>query len=125
MTDLFLLIVDRDCNRENHAARAQARDSEHHARLLACLAVQELEVWLLALYRTELGVRWPEVREECDPKERFAEPLLQSLGHKGAGGGRKQAMQALRGQLPGLLALCDELGVLRGRIAEFVSKHPG
>lgn len=117
MTDFFVLVVDRDCNRQGHDAKAAARETEHHGKLFACVAVQELEVWMLALYRDELGVRWPDVRSECDPKERWAEPLLQKLGTSGPGGGRKKAMRALKGQLQSLLSVCSELQELKTKLA--------
>lgn len=44
MIDLFLLVIDRDCDRTGHEARARARESEHPARLIAALAWQEIEV---------------------------------------------------------------------------------
>lgn len=53
MTDVFLLVVDRDCDRRAHVALATARESEHD-KLFACVAIQELEVWLLALYKDQL-----------------------------------------------------------------------
>ncbi len=117
MTDLFLLVADRDCDRRTHSAKAAEREKEHPRKLMACLAIEEVEVWMLALHREDLGARWSAVRSHCDPKEEWAEQLLQSLGRGGPGGGRKRAMQALRGQLQTLLSLCDELQELRRRLA--------
>jgi hypothetical protein len=119
MTDLFVLVIDRDCDRQGHSTKAAAREREHPGRLVACVAVQELEVWMLALYRDRLGgARWPEVREDCDPKERWAEPLLKRIGTGGPGGGRKKAMQALKGQLQSLLSVCPELEELKQKLAK-------
>jgi hypothetical protein len=115
MTDLFLLCVDRDCDRRGHSQQARAREGEH-ADLLACVAVEEIEVWMLALHRAELADGWTTIRSECDPKERWAEPLLRALGTSGPGAGRKNAMRALRGQFRSLLSLCSELQELRERI---------
>ncbi|MEX1361880.1 MAG: hypothetical protein AB1Z98_02070, partial [Nannocystaceae bacterium] len=53
MQDLFVLMVDRDCDRLGNSTKAAARVAEHEGRLLACLAHQEVEVWMLALHRTE------------------------------------------------------------------------
>lgn len=112
-TDLFLLLIDRDCNRMGHEARAQARVAEHSGRLLACLALQELEVWMLALHKSACKAPWTEVRQHCDPKEKYAEPLLEKLGTDGPGGGRKQAMRELKGHWKSLRTLCEELQTLQ------------
>jgi hypothetical protein len=119
MTDLFVLIVDRDCDRQGHEAKARARQSEHPGKLVACVAVQELEVWMLALYKDQLHESWQNIRAHCDPKEQWAEPLLKKLGSAGPGAGRKRAMQALKGKLKTLLSLCDELNDLRNRLQAF------
>ena len=116
MIDLFLLVVDRDCNRDGNDAKAAVRAREHDGKLIACLARQEVEVWLLALHTDQLDTPWQAVRAECDPKERFGEPLLQRLGSVGPGAGRKAAMRALPGNLRPLLSRCDELAQLKADI---------
>lgn len=117
MEDLFVLVVDRDCNRKGTESKAQARATEHEGRLLACVARQEVEVWMLALHAEKIERPFREVREECDPKELFAEPLLDRLGPRvGPGAGRKAAMRALAGNIRSLMARCDELGGLRAQI---------
>ncbi len=114
MVDLFLLIVDRDCNRERNEERAEARQREHEGKLLACVAHQEVEVWMLALYADRLDVTgFAEVRQECDPKERWAEPLLRGFGGSGPGKGRKRAMSALKGSWRSLAGRCPELLALQ------------
>lgn len=78
MIDLFLLIVDRDCVESRQAqldARA-AQAKEAGKSMLGCLAVEEVEVWALALHRSELPSQWSEVRRECHPKERYFDPLV-------------------------------------------------
>lgn len=130
MIDLFLLTVDRDCNRENNSSRAEARCREHQGKLIACLAIEEVETWMLALYRPDVrkmfGVRWSEVRAECDPKERFAEIFLERCGWSAAvGGGRKKAMRPLGTQWSGLLQVCDELAELRDAVARWASTAQG
>jgi hypothetical protein len=117
MIDLFLLIVDRDAD-EHRAQRARMREAEHPGRLLACLAVEELEVWMLALHRERLPASWEEIRGERDPKERFAHPFLAAHAPKlDAGQGRKWAMRDLGTRWKGLLAVCPELADLKNRIA--------
>lgn len=119
MIDLFLLMVDRDCDRSGHVAKAAARERDH-ARLVACLAIQEVEVWMLAVFPTPpVSIR--EIRAHCDPKEAYAEPFLTERGwSRGVGKGRKQAMtEGLRGSgYRRLLSRCRELCDLRERLAE-------
>jgi hypothetical protein len=117
MIDLFLVLVDRDgvATREQVA---EAREAEHAGRLLVCLAIEEIEVWMLALHRPALGQRWPDVRAERDPKERYAEPFLEQRAPKGSKGrGRAWAMRELGQGYRGVLDVCEELKELRDRIA--------
>ncbi|MBI5547251.1 MAG: hypothetical protein HY901_25495 [Deltaproteobacteria bacterium] len=123
MTDLFVLMIDRDCNRERNEERALARQSEHPGRVLACVAVQELEVWMLALHAERIGAPWGTVRQECDPKERWAEPLLKQIGSEGPGRGRKRAMQALAGNWRSLRSRCPELQGLQDAVRNFVERR--
>lgn len=116
MIDLFVLVVDRDCDRRGNSRKALERQSEHATKLIACVAKEEVEVWLLALYADRLPVPLKEVRAHCDPKEVWAEPLLASLGRQGPGGGRKNAMRALAGSWRSLRDRCDELKQLQKAI---------
>jgi hypothetical protein len=116
MTDLFLLTIDRDTD-EHRAKRARTLETEHPGRLFACLAVEEVEVWMLALHRDHLPSRWAEIRGERDPKERFAHPFLAAHAPKlGPGQGRKWAMRNLGARWKGLLDVCPELAELKARI---------
>ncbi len=119
MIDIFLLIVDLDCNRYHNRERADDREQEHRGRLLTCLAVQEVEVWLLALHPGQIGGAWAEVRADCDPKERYSDPFLDALGSDGPGKGRKKAMRALPGNWSRLVRLCPEIKDLQERLAEW------
>jgi hypothetical protein len=91
MIDLFLLIVDRDCDRFGNVTKASERQKEQEGRLLACVAREEVEVWMLALHTKRLPIGFREVLADCDPKEKWADPLLDELGRTGPGGGRKHA----------------------------------
>lgn len=124
MYDLFLLMVDRDAV-QSRAAQAAVREAEHPARLFVCLAIEEVEVWMLALHRERLGVPWREVRADRDPKERFAEPLLRELAPRMAlGGGRPRAMETLgQKEWRSLLQLCPELDELRTRVGEWLTQR--
>ncbi len=116
MEDLFLLLVDRDCDRNHAEARAAAIQKEHATKLICCLAIQEIEVWMLALHADSLDAPLSEIRRHCDPKERWAEPLLKYLGTDGPGAGRKKAMRALQGQWHSLRDRCTELKSLQDEI---------
>lgn len=126
MFQLFLLLVDRDCsdalrNTRNNETLAAQREVEHQGKLFACLAVEEVEVWMLALHRESLGVGWPDVRKECHPKERFADPFLKQRGWTTeVGKGRKRAMRELGAGWKGLLQVCPELEALKQRIAAWL-----
>lgn len=117
MVDLFLLIVDRDCDRDKAEARAAARQKDYKKKLIACLARQEVEVWMLALHTDKLTASWAAVRRHCDPKEAYAEPLLDKLGSEGPGRGRKRAMRALTGNWRSLRDRCAELRELQEAIS--------
>jgi hypothetical protein len=117
MEDLFILMVDRDCDRLGNCPRTAARLEEHPGRLLACLAWQEVEVWMLALHRKQLSVPWATVRDECDPKETYADPFIAAQGWSTeVGRGRKKAMRELGAGWQGLLHVCPELPALRDQL---------
>jgi hypothetical protein len=117
MTDLFLLIVDRDAD-AHRPERARMREAEHPGRLLACLAIEELEIWMLALHRHLLPSPWTEIRRERDPKERFAHPFLAAHAPKlTPGEGRKWGMRDLGARWKGLLDVCPEIAELKMRVA--------
>jgi hypothetical protein len=116
MNDLFLVLVDRD-GEEARSAIATAREREHSGRLFVCLAIEEIEVWMLAIHSQTLGISWRDIRAEIHPKERFAHPFLEERAPKLAlGGGRPWAMRELGGQWRGVLDRCPELKDLKQRI---------
>lgn len=120
MVDLFLLIVDRDGDLKR-GSLARAREAEHSGRLLVALAVEEVEVWMLALHREALGTSWRTIRGEADPKEAYAHPFLARFARPGSlGGGRVAAMRELGGSWRGLLDVCPELAELKSRVEALV-----
>ena len=123
MEDLFLLLVDRDCDRNHAEAKAAAIQKEHATKLICCLAIQEIEVWMLALHADSLDAPLSEIRRHCDPKERWAEPLLKRLGMDGPGAGRKKAMRALQGQWRSLRDRCNELKSLQDQVDVWRRTH--
>jgi hypothetical protein len=121
MNDLFLVLVDRDGD-EGRATVARAREAEHAGRLFVCLAIEEIEVWMLAIHSEALTVGWREIRAEIHPKERFAQPFLQERAPKlDAGQGRAWAMRDLGGQWRGVLRRCPELGQLKQRVEAWLA----
>lgn len=121
MIDLFLLMVDRDCDRFGNTAKAEARKDEHPDKLIPCLACQEVEVWALALHRQDLPHRWTEVRAECDPKERYFDPFIEQQGWlETVGRGRKRAMRNMGRSWSGLLQVCPEIAELKMSIESWL-----
>lgn len=127
MVDLFLLLVDRDGTAQaptGNTDRARAREQDHPGRLLACLAIEEVEVWLLALHRDRLGAPWREVRQEPHPKEVYFDRLAEREGWQAeVGGGRKKAVRELGAGWQGLLTVCEELRDLRDRLAAWLASR--
>ena len=124
MMDLFLLIVDRDGVRERQSRvdTRIAQAEEAGKAMLGCMAVEEVEVWALALHRSEVGGSWDDVRSEVHPKETYFDPLikrknwLESLGR-----GRAAAMRTLAGNWRALKSRCPELQRLEDEIAEWLA----
>jgi hypothetical protein len=108
MVDLFLVMVDRDGDLRR-PERVKALEREF-PQLLSCLAIEEVEVWMLALHRESLSASWPDVRAEHHPKEHFAQPFLAAHAPKlDPGQGRAWAMRELGGKWKGVLSVCPEL----------------
>jgi hypothetical protein len=105
---------------------ARQREAESGDRLLACLAIEEVEVWMLALHRDGLEARWSDIRQDCDPKERYAHVLLKEKGWLSTvGKGRKKAMEGLGSKWQGLLQVCPELTDLKQRVAHWLEQYEG
>lgn len=122
MIDLFLVLVDRDGQTGRHA-EAMARENEHPNRLFVCLAIEEVEVWMLAIHRDVIGHNWTNVRAEHHPKERFAHPFLAEHAPKlDLGGGRAWAMRPLGQKWKGVLDVCPELAELRRRVSSWLER---
>lgn len=124
MIDLFLVLVDRDGDTKRPAL-AQQRETEHQGRLLVCLGIEEIEVWMLAIHREGLDASWKEIRAEIHPKERFAQPFLEAKAPRlDPGGGRAWAMRDLGARWRGVLQCCEELDELRQRVSGWLSSRP-
>lgn len=117
MIDLFLLVVDRDCDRGGNSTKLAAREQEIGSKLIGTLALEEVETWMLACQPRPTPA-WRAIRAECDPKERYAEPYLIARGwSRHVGRGRKRAMAEHGGWFKRVMSRCAELRALRDRIA--------
>jgi hypothetical protein len=117
--DLFLLLVDND-GLSDRRKQLEARESDHPKKLIGCAAIEEIEVWLLALY-PQFHKGWKALRADCHPKETYCQPFLYSKGWQvEVGGGYKRAMKAIKDEWKGLLQRCPELSELLERLRE----HP-
>ncbi len=124
--DLFLLIVDRDCD-QSRINKVSAREVEADGRgkrLLGCLAIEEVEMWALAIYQGALPASWREMQQECNPKEAYFNPVVEQLGlQNDVGRGRKHIMKSLAGRYSRLLQFCPEIAELRDRIRQKLSEE--
>jgi hypothetical protein len=121
--DLFCVMVDRD-GEPARSIEAGMREAEHPDRLMVCLAVEEVEVWMLAMHHDRLVAPWQDIRSERDPKERFAEPFLAAHAPKQSlGGGRVWAMRDLGSKWRGVLTVCPELEELKQRLGAWLARH--
>lgn len=123
MFDLFLVLIDRD-GAVSRAAMAGQREAEHQGRLFVCLAIEEIEVWMLAIHRRDLNLPWRQVRTEIHPKERIAQPFLAEKFRKlSRGAAREWAMQGLGAHWRGVLRCCPELKELQQRIERWLKER--
>jgi hypothetical protein len=123
MVDLFLVLVDRDGD-GRRPSLARQREVEHKGKLFVCLAIEEVEVWMLAVHRRDLDVSWNEVRSEIHPKERFAWPFLAAFAPKvEIGAGQAEAMRELGKHWKGVLRCCPELKELQKRIESWLAER--
>jgi hypothetical protein len=114
--EFLILIVDRDCdcNRETGIVAQRLREARAAGRpIVACIAVEELETWALALHHErsdEWTVDWSVVRAECDSKRVFFERFVRRRNwHLGVGKGRKAAMANLPDRWSQLKSRCTEI----------------
>lgn len=120
--DMFLLLLDRDGDehRADRMEHVQAANSSTQRPVIACLAHEEVETWLLGAQWTRCRElfptwAWGEVRAERDVKERFFRPFFaQARNPRLPGEGRAQLIRD--GSHAGLLQRCPELADLRERM---------
>ena len=114
MTDLFLLIVDRD-GEEGRRKRLdqleqEARNFLGSERLFfAENAWQEVEVWVLAGHDLPKNWKWDSIRSEIHPKEQYYEPFAKQQGvWEQLGQGRKTLAEAAAGRYTKIRQRCPQ-----------------
>lgn len=123
MFDLFLVLIDQDGDAGRSAVAGQ-REVEQQGRLFVCLAIEEIEVWMLALHRSDLNLSWSRIRSEIHPKEQIAEPFLEERALKlNRGAARAWAMQGLGARWKGVLRCCPELKELQQRVEQWLAER--
>lgn len=127
MTNLFLLIVDRDCNSGRRDSlnkieeRAAAALNGTGKIFLAENAWQEVEVWLLAgLDSLPSHWKWKAIRKECHPKEKYFDEFAKARGVSSAPyQGRDTLSREAARNYNRIRTLCPEdIRVLEERIRE-------
>jgi hypothetical protein len=124
MIDLFLILVDRDGDMNRPHRVTTLESTQPH--LLVCLAIEEIEVWMLAAHRDSLPAAWSEIRADPHPKERFAHPFLAERAPKpdsGPGEGRAWAMRELVGKWKGILSVCEELEAFKQKLSGWLQRR--
>lgn len=126
-TDLFLLLVDRD-GALNKGRSITLTSLEQQSigllgdgkALFGELAIEEVEVWVLAGHNLPPEWRWRDVRAEANPKERyFASFLATHRKISDDAAGRAIVAEEAARNIRRILALCPEdLGRLANRIRE-------
>lgn len=131
IADAVVVIVDLDCtvgptDRGEVIRRLASTCSEFGTKVLVVGAVQEIEVWALWGARTRLRASWEEVRSDCNPKERFFQPLQTAIDKKRPDKGRTRLMAASLDQgWESLTAGCPELAQLVTDLRSFTNTSSG
>lgn len=126
-TDLILLVVDRD-GAQNAGRSLSLASLEQQSlallgdgkALLGEVAIEEIEVWVLAGHALPAEWQWRDIRAEPHPKESyFATFLAEHRKVSGDAAGRAIVAEEAARAIKRVLALCPEdLGRLARRIRE-------
>ena len=110
--DLLVLVVDRDgrVGRPKTLGVRAKRARSGGANFVPCIAIEEVEIWLLAGHLSKLGVPWKVLRADASVKENHFGPFLAKYGDdtKKDGGREELMLEALK-NLQGILGKCEEL----------------
>ena len=119
--DLWLFLPDAD--RASGLTDLEHELAEQSVHLFCCAAQPEVEAWLLAGYRDQLGISWAEAREHRRLKEDVFDRFLARFGDaRSPGGGRERLIRQTLASYRGLLSVCPELAELEGRLRTFLSE---
>ena len=122
MHGIFLLFPDRDGN-EGRASQLAMLEASFPGTLFGCAAIEELEIWMLALHAGELYAPWVELRAETQLKESAQRWLDEKWPAPTPSRGRKTAMAALTAtSFRTLLRQCPELQELCQKVATHAGK---
>ena len=110
MTDIFILIVDRDgdTNRRRSLNRLEAEFANERS-FLAENAWEEVETWVLAGLAWPGDWSWAEVRAEVQVKEQYFDRVVVERGLSDApGGGRKLLGEEASRRIDAIRQKCSE-----------------
>jgi hypothetical protein len=118
MIDLFCIMVDRDAE-PGRPVEAGMREAEHPDRLMVCLAVEEVEVWMLAVHRERLVAPWPGYPVRARPEGTLCQAIpggtcSQAIPGRRSGLGHARPRQQVAGR---------PHGVSRARSAEAADRR--
>jgi hypothetical protein len=130
MTDVFLLLIDRDGD-ENRQARVNAiedkaaTDLGPQSVLFGEMAREEIEVWVLAGHKLDKQWAWKDVRAEMHPKEQYFVPFAtQRNVSQGPAGGRKTLGEEAARRYKSIRVKCQEdIGRLESRLKTWLEQH--
>ncbi len=119
--DLWLFLPDAD--RASGLDNLEEEMAQRGVHLFCCAAQPEVEAWLLAGYRDQLGMSWADAREHRRLKEEVLEPFLAQSGDaRSPGGGRERLIRQTLSNYRGLLSVCPELADLESRLRGFLTQ---
>lgn len=121
MTDLFLLLVDRD-GKPGRRARLTSLESLAAGVLgaetmIAEMAIEEIEVWALSGQPLPKDWKWQQIRTHVDPKEAYFLPFVTTRGLLDEPGeGRKTLSLESARSYDKVRSRCPELVELEKRV---------
>jgi len=122
----FFFLPDRDgkAERDESLSTLTTQYQNRNIRFIAKAAVEEVEVWLLAGYKSKLSRNWREIRADTNVKESTFQQFLKEHGDDSTGNGRERLMREALKNFNGLMTLCPELHELTNNIKQLVSHAP-
>ncbi len=121
--NLFLFLPDRDgkAERDESLRALTAQYQNRNIPFIAKAAVEEVEVWLLAGYKSKLSRSWREVRADLNVKESTFRQFLKEYGDDSPGNGRERLMREALKNFSGLKSNCPELEALSNDINQLIN----